>query len=112
MQQGGGERRESSHADPAYFDLDVPLLGICYGLQEIAYRSSADNVVVGVTREYGYADLKATIVDQEILRIRKLVGDGRVLGTVSGDVDSTVAATYGRLEIASMPSSSIMALCA
>jgi GMP synthase (glutamine-hydrolysing) len=195
----------SPHADPAYFDLDVPVLGICYGLQEIAYRSSADNVVAGVTREYGYADLKAkrvngrvnrlfegledgfkvwmshgdklaklpegfhtiattqnsefaaiaheskhiyglqlhpevthtengikilenfavricgakqnwtmaNFVDQEILRIRKLVGDGQVLGAVSGGVDSTVAAKLnGRLEIASMPSSSIMALCA
>lgn len=174
----------SPHADPAYFDLDVPVLGICYGLQEIAYRSNADNVVAGVTREYGYADLKAkrvnghvdrlfegledgfkvwmshgdklaklpkgfhtiattqnsefaaiaheskhiyglqlhpevthtengikilenfavricgakqnwtmaNFVDQEILRIRKLVGDGQVLGAVSGGVDSTVAA--------------------
>lgn len=32
-------------------------------------------------------------VDQEIVRIRKLVGDkGQVLGAVSGGVDSTVAA--------------------
>lgn len=174
----------SPHADPAYFNLDVPILGICYGMQEIAYRCSVDNVIAGVTREYGYANLKAkrvdghvdrlfegledefkvwmshsdklaklpdgfhtiattadsefaaighenkplyglqlhpevthtengikilenfairicgarqhwtmaNFVDQEILRIRKLVGDGQVLGAVSGGVDSTVAA--------------------
>ena len=34
----------------------------------------------------------ANFVDQEIVRIRKLVGDGQVLGAVSGGVDSTVAA--------------------
>ncbi|ELR08909.1 GMP synthase (glutamine-hydrolyzing) [Pseudogymnoascus destructans] len=172
------------HVDPTYFDLNVPILGICYGLQEIAYRSSKDNVVAGVTREFGHADLKArkvdghvdrlfdglenefkvwmshgdklaklpegfhtiattpnseyaaicheskhiyglqlhpevthtengtkilenfavkicgakqnwtmaNFVDQEVIRIRKFVGDGQVLGAVSGGVDSTVAA--------------------
>lgn len=34
----------------------------------------------------------AKFVDQEIARIRKLVGDDHVLGAVSGGVDSTVAA--------------------
>jgi GMP synthase-like glutamine amidotransferase len=57
------------HADPAYFDLDVPILGICYGLQEIVYRSSADNVVAGITREYGYADLKAKRVNGHVDRL-------------------------------------------
>lgn len=49
----------SPHADPAFFDLGVPILGICYGLQEIAFRSSADNVVASANREYGHAKLKA-----------------------------------------------------
>ncbi|KFY87186.1 hypothetical protein V500_07114 [Pseudogymnoascus sp. VKM F-4518 (FW-2643)] len=172
------------HVDPAYFDLNVPILGICYGLQEIAYRSCKDNVIAGTTREFGHADLKArkvdghvdrlfdglenefkvwmshgdklaklpegfhtiattpnseyaaicheskhiyglqlhpevthtengtkilenfavkicgakqnwtmaNFVDQEVIRIRKFVGDGQVLGAVSGGVDSTVAA--------------------
>jgi GMP synthase (glutamine-hydrolysing) len=35
----------------------------------------------------------SNFVDQEIMRIRKLVGEkGRVIGAVSGGVDSTVAA--------------------
>jgi GMP synthase-like glutamine amidotransferase len=30
---------------------DVPILGICYGMQELAYRLSKDNVVAGTARE-------------------------------------------------------------
>ncbi|KAE8343501.1 GMP synthase [Aspergillus arachidicola] len=47
------------HVDPAYFDLGVPILGICYGLQEIAYRLDSTNVIAGTAREYGLAQLKA-----------------------------------------------------
>ncbi|ROW11502.1 hypothetical protein VMCG_00934 [Cytospora schulzeri] len=173
------------HVDPAFLELNIPILGICYGLQELAYRSDSKNVVSGGThREYGMAELNAksinahtdrlfqgiesnmkvwmshgdklgklpegfhtiattknseyaaiahdsqpiygiqfhpevthtpngtqllknfaidicgvsqewtmgNFVEQEIGRIRKLVGNGRVLGAVSGGVDSTVAA--------------------
>ena len=45
------------HVDPAVFDLDVPILGICYGLQELAWRHGK-NVVAGQKREYGHATLK------------------------------------------------------
>ena len=45
------------HVDPAVFDLDVPILGICYGLQELAWRLG-ENVVAGEKREYGHAALK------------------------------------------------------
>lgn len=48
------------HADPAVFDLGVPIMGICYGLQEIAYRADNKNVVAGEKREYGHATLKVT----------------------------------------------------
>lgn len=50
----------SPHADPAFFELGVPVLGICYGLQELAHRLHADNVIAGTAREYGHAELKAT----------------------------------------------------
>ncbi|CAL3962842.1 hypothetical protein PZA11_000113 [Diplocarpon coronariae] len=175
---------DAPHVDPAIFELGVPILGICYGLQEIAWHHGK-NVVASTQREYGHADIQAnreggyvdilfrgleddvkvwmshgdklgalppqfhiiatsknspyagiahqtkaiygiqfhpevthtprgvkllenfavgvcgakqtwtmaTFVDQEIARIRALVGEkGQVLGAVSGGVDSTVAA--------------------
>ncbi len=42
------------HADPAVFEAGVPLLGICYGLQEIAWHHGK-NVLAGEKREYGHA---------------------------------------------------------
>jgi GMP synthase (glutamine-hydrolysing) len=45
------------HVDAAVFELGVPVLGICYGLQEIAWQFGK-NVVAGEKREYGHAYLK------------------------------------------------------
>ncbi|KAL8846208.1 MAG: hypothetical protein Q9221_008690 [Calogaya cf. arnoldii] len=45
------------HVDPAVFDLDVPILGVCYGLQEIAWQHDQRNVLAGEKREYGHAQL-------------------------------------------------------
>jgi len=45
------------HADPAIFSLDIPILGICYGLQEMAWHFGK-NVAAGTKREYGHASLK------------------------------------------------------
>ncbi|KAK5377474.1 GMP synthase (glutamine-hydrolyzing) [Exophiala xenobiotica] len=45
------------HVDPAAFDLGVPILGICYGLQELAWHHGK-NVLAGDKREYGHAYLK------------------------------------------------------
>lgn len=44
------------HVDPAVFELDVPILGICYGLQELAWHHGK-NVLAGERREYGPAQL-------------------------------------------------------
>ncbi|KAL9132200.1 MAG: hypothetical protein Q9217_000004 [Psora testacea] len=42
------------HVDPAIFDLGLPVLGICYGMQEIAWHFGK-NVLAGEKREYGHA---------------------------------------------------------
>jgi len=47
---------DAPHVDPAVFDLNVPILGICYGLQEIAWHHGK-NVLAGEKREYGHANL-------------------------------------------------------
>ena len=47
---------DAPHVDPAVFELDVPILGICYGLQEIAWHHGK-NVLAGEKREYGHAQL-------------------------------------------------------
>ncbi|KAF7544870.1 hypothetical protein G7Z17_g9617 [Cylindrodendrum hubeiense] len=51
---------DAPHCDPAFFDLpDTPILGICYGQQELAWRLDPKNVVRGTEREYGHADVIA-----------------------------------------------------
>lgn len=48
---------DAPHVDPAVFELSVPILGICYGLQEIAWHHGK-NVLAGEKREYGRANLR------------------------------------------------------
>ncbi|KAL4065015.1 hypothetical protein V8B97DRAFT_1985030 [Scleroderma yunnanense] len=48
---------DAPHVDPAIFDLGVPILGICYGLQEIAWNLKG-NVTQCDHREYGYANIQ------------------------------------------------------
>ncbi|EXJ94070.1 GMP synthase [Capronia coronata CBS 617.96] len=45
------------HVDPAAFELGVPILGICYGLQELAWHFGK-NVSAGDKKEYGHAYLQ------------------------------------------------------
>lgn len=48
---------DAPHVDPAVFELGVPILGICYGLQEIA-RTHGGNVEAHTQKEYGYAKIE------------------------------------------------------
>ncbi|KAK8845457.1 GMP synthase [glutamine-hydrolyzing] [Kwoniella newhampshirensis] len=48
---------DAPHVDPAVFELGVPILGICYGLQEIA-RFHGGKVDAHSHREYGYAKIE------------------------------------------------------
>ena len=49
---------DAPHVDPALFDTDIPILGICYGMQEIAWHFGKA-VLASKEREYG--DAKVTI---------------------------------------------------
>lgn len=48
---------DAPHVDPAVFELRVPILGICYGLQEIAWNLKGE-VTRCDNREYGYAAIQ------------------------------------------------------
>ena len=45
-------------APDAVFELDVPVLGICYGMQTMAQQLGG-KVEAGKTREFGYAEVRA-----------------------------------------------------
>ncbi|NEX22336.1 glutamine-hydrolyzing GMP synthase [Thiorhodococcus mannitoliphagus] len=49
---------ETPRADPLVFDLDVPVLGICYGLQTMTAQLGGA-VAPSTHREYGYAQVRA-----------------------------------------------------
>ncbi|TRM64820.1 hypothetical protein BD626DRAFT_454847 [Schizophyllum amplum] len=48
--------KDSPHADPEIYELGVPILGICYGLQEIAWQMGG-KVSKCDHREYGFASV-------------------------------------------------------
>jgi GMP synthase (glutamine-hydrolysing) len=47
-----------AHAPQAVFDLGVPVLGICYGMQTMAHQLGG-RVEAGSVREFGYAEVRA-----------------------------------------------------
>lgn len=55
-------KEESQHIDPAIFDMGIPILGICYGAQLIAYELGGE-VKTAPVSEYGHTDV--LIDDQE-----------------------------------------------
>ena len=50
---------DAPHFDPALLDLNVPVLGICYGMQEIAWHYGKQ-VSADEKREYGHAIVSIT----------------------------------------------------
>jgi GMP synthase (glutamine-hydrolysing) len=64
-------QEDAPHVDPAVFDAGVPILGICYGLQEIAWHFGK-NVSAGEKREYGHASLTLNPSDDGPGHVRAL----------------------------------------
>jgi len=54
---GSAYKVSAPHCDPALFDMGVPILGICYGMQ-VACAHWGGEVAGAPTREYGRAELK------------------------------------------------------
>lgn len=66
---------EAPHVDPAVFESGVPILGICYGLQEMAWHFDSKNVSAGEKREYGHAALTLNPSDDGPAHVRSLFND-------------------------------------
>ena len=62
---------DAPHVDAAVFDLGVPILGICYGLQEIAWHYGKQ-VAAGEQREYGHATLSIKRHSQDAHSVDRL----------------------------------------
>ncbi|KAI8799719.1 class I glutamine amidotransferase-like protein [Cladochytrium replicatum] len=56
--------KDAPHVDPALWNLGVPVLGICYGLQELAYTRGG-KVEASDHREYGHAII--SILEDSVL---------------------------------------------
>jgi GMP synthase (glutamine-hydrolysing) len=46
--------------DPGVFDLELPILGICYGMQLLSHLLPGGRVVSSTDREYGRSEFRAT----------------------------------------------------
>ncbi|KAI9713409.1 MAG: GMP synthase (glutamine-hydrolyzing) [Bogoriella megaspora] len=64
--------KDAPHVDPAVFQLHAPILGICYGMQEIAWYYSQSNVLADKKREYGHASLEVVRHSGQASHIDKL----------------------------------------
>lgn len=79
--------KDAPHLDPAIWELGVPVLGICYGLQEIAHNRGG-KVVACEHREYGHATLE--ILHGESNALFKDVGKDMTVWMSHGDQLSQV----------------------
>jgi len=55
------------HMDPAILDMGIPVLGFCYGIQEIAMQLGGKIPNTGIG-EYGFAELELIAPDSKLLK--------------------------------------------
>ncbi|CEP60193.1 GMP synthase (glutamine-hydrolyzing) LALA0_S01e05116g [Lachancea lanzarotensis] len=58
---------DAPHVDLDVFELDVPILGICYGMQELAWLNGKQ-VARGEKREYGPATLNVEVASSPLFK--------------------------------------------
>ncbi|KAH6893098.1 GMP synthase [Thelonectria olida] len=98
---------KAPHVDPAMFDLGVPILGICYGCQEIAWRASANNVAPGEAREYGHTNLTIHQVSDSDHINRLFEGLGETMDVYMSHFDKLVGLPKDFVVIASSQNSEL-----
>ena len=97
---------DAPHVDPAVYDLGIPILGICYGQQLMAYQLGGD-VQPSENREYG--DAQITVLHSQPL-FQNIAQDGEHLPCWMSHGDKvlapppgfTIAATTDNTPIAAM----------
>ena len=52
--------KDAFRIDPKIYELGIPILGICYGMQLMAYNLGGGRVEPADNREYGHADIDIT----------------------------------------------------
>ncbi|KAG6026332.1 GMP synthase (glutamine-hydrolyzing) [Claviceps sp. Clav32 group G5] len=98
----------SPHVDPAVFELGVPILGICYGCQEIAWQTDSRNVARGTAREYGHADV--TIQKAGSHADRLFAGLGETMHAYMSHFDKLVRLPEGFVVVAKTANSEFAAI--
>ncbi|VUC35569.1 unnamed protein product [Clonostachys rosea] len=79
---------DSPSVDPEVFELGVPILGVCYGNQLIAWRVDPSSVAPGEKREYGETSLSIRKVGNHGDRLFE--GLGESLNVVMSHFDKVV----------------------
>ncbi len=99
----------ATHCDPAIFELDLPVLGICYGMQ-IMNQLSGGTVTKSIRREDGQQTIqidpnsalfKGLGTDQDVLlthgnSVERVAPDWQTIAT-SGDIIAAIAHTNRKL---------------
>jgi GMP synthase (glutamine-hydrolysing) len=101
----------TDRAPPAVFELGVPVLGICYGMQTMAQQLGG-KVEPGKVREYGYAEVRArghTRLLDGIEDIRTPEGHG-ILKVWMSHGDKVVEMPHGFKLMASTDSCAVAAM--
>ncbi len=58
---------KAPHCDPRLFDLDIPILGICYGMQLVC-EALGGKVLPHAHREFGRAELRVVAADEPLFQ--------------------------------------------